>query len=182
MIQRWQHWLGPVVVLLGGLTLPFIIPESELAWLTALGAVIAATIAWRTGSRWVVSLVGLFLWTFVAFYVHRLGSSWQAFSVFLVYLAGMVGTVRLLPDLSLGRVLLAQAVGIAVAELFLILLFWPIHFLARALLMTTFGLVLFELVELREAGMLSWRKIRGAVALSVVVLVAIVWTSDWMSF
>jgi len=155
---------------------------SVLAWIIAACGVGAAASVWKSENRWLISLAGLFLWANVAFALSGYTGSWQTLAVLLVYLFGLVGVLWILETFNLRRILIAQAVGLGLGELFVVLEFWPIDPISRSLILVVFGLVLFELVQLRENGSLSWRSIRGAVGLSVAVLIAIVLSSQWLTY
>ena len=87
----------------------------------------------------------------------------------------------LLPTQTRVDIILGYAGGIALLELFLVLIYWPINFPSRALLLTAGAFLLFELIE-RRTYHAPLSSLFGSFGIAAVAVVAIVLTAEWYSF
>lgn len=182
MIQLLTNpYTGIALLLLGSLLLPVLAPGSELLiGLAGLG--IGASIwSWRGQNRWSASLAGVFIWTLVGLYIRGVHPTFgPALSIILV--AGVISVITIWQQevIKSRQILIGLATGIAAAELFLVLLFWPINFPSRALLIAVaYGLNL-EVIEQITQGRMVLRTILPSLGISAILMYTVVTTADWL--
>ncbi len=182
--QLVQHPLaGRVLVLAAAMSLVALAQYSELLWLLMGIAVLLVLLPDAVTSRSVFGLFGIFLWALFALELHqRFGSPGQLGGVFLLY-AMTTAIVRWMTSADpLRSWVLAQAVGISVAETYLILLFWPVNFPSQALMSTAVGFLGLEIIRLAHSRTLTMKTLAlpvGAVALATTGTVL---TASWSGY
>lgn len=180
----WQNrYSGSLVGIAGAVILPFIVPTSELMWFFSAMLCIASIIALRSEERWHATIPAIFAWTLLAFNIRFADSFLNVLAVPLFYLAAsIISGWQITPYVSNDHVrllVLSQVIAVLLTEGFLTLLFWPINFPSRALFISILALIGYEVVAFRAAGKLSWRALLPSIALSGLVVAAVVRTADW---
>lgn len=179
-----NHPLLGVALLIGGSALlPFLAPGSELLIGLAIVGALAAVWSWQAQNRWYAALAGVFIWSLIGFYLRGVGESIGAILSLSVLIAVSTSlSLWQLESTDARTVLLSLAAGIVVLELFLMLLFWPINFPSRALLLTmVYGLML-EVLDLARNRSLSLRALLPSLGVSALLTYTVVVTADWFGF
>lgn len=182
--QLVQHPLaGRLLVLAAAMSLVALAQYSELLWLLLGIAVLLVLLPEHITSRSVYGLYGIFLWALFAMEVHlRFGSSGQLGGVFLLY-AMTTAIVRWMTSTDpLRSWVLAQAVGISVAETYLILLFWPVNFPSQALMITAVGFLGLEIIRLAHSRTLVLQRLAFPVAAVALATTGTVLTASWIGY
>ncbi len=181
-VLLWHsRWLGPGILVVSALLLALLGGDIVLYWLLFVAALGLAAGSQLTESRWLVALPGVFIVSLLAFFLQ--GADQPLSNLAVVACAAGLGGLSLwvlgagqVPDVAI-----AYASAIAMAELFALLLFWPINNPSRSLVLTSAVFLLFEFVDRRSRG-LGFHEILGTVGLVVVTLVAVTVTADWQTF
>lgn len=173
---------GYLILLAGAIVLPLLVPGSELLMSIAFLGVLGAIWSFRAKNRWYAGLVGVFLWSLIGLHLRAFETLGAGISLVVVVAAVAGLALWQLETVDTQHAVFGLAAAIVTLEIFLVLLFWPINFPTRALLVTmTYGLVL-ETIDLQRRGLLSFRSIGPGLGMSAVLTYVLVTTSDWFAF
>lgn len=175
---------GLVILGVGAILLPFLAPGSELLLAIALLGLGALVWSWRTQNRWYAGVAGIFIWTLIGFHLREVAElAGAAVSlVVLMLAAASLALWQLEASEPRTLLLLALAAGIVTLELFLVLLFWPINFSSRALLITMSYALALELIDLARRRALSLRALAPSLGITGFLTYVLVTTADWFGF
>ncbi len=174
---------GRALVLLGALSLLSLAPRSELSIALAVLAGILVLLPDAATSRSVHGLYGIFLWSMLAMQAHdRFNTAGQVAGFLLLYAAATLFVYWMTSVHELHSWIMAQAVGITLAETFLILLFWPVNFPSQALMITAMGFLGLEIIEHAQRHTLSPRQLILPFAVVAVSIAGTSFTARWMEY
>ncbi|MEK7184362.1 MAG: hypothetical protein AAB701_02480 [Patescibacteria group bacterium] len=179
-----QHpFTGRVLVLLAAISVLALAQHSELLWLLTAIAIALSFVPEAATSRSVYGLYGMFLWALFAMELHlRYGVTGQLVGVFLLYATSTVIARWMTSVDPLRSWVLAQAVGIAVAETYLILLFWPVNFPSQALMITAVGFLSLEVIRLAHDRSLTIRTLALPLMVIALATTGTVLTASWIGY
>ena len=169
--------------MLAALLLVLVARHSELAWSLMAIACGVVLIPQAATSRSVYGLFGIFLWSLFAMELHdRLGSTGQLLGVLVVYISSTLIVRWMTSTQALRSWVMAQAVGIVLAETFLVLLFWPVNFPSQALMMTAVGFLGLEIIERSDQHTIRARELFIPVVLIAIAITGTVLTANWLEY
>lgn len=176
-----SRWFGSVLLAASALSLPLMAPESELFWFVSVLGLGLAIAGLNVPSRWLVSIPTLFTASLSGFYLRSLPWPGSAGSMVLVMVLATAITLWLMAAQQTTELLLSYAVGITILEVFLMLMFWPINFPSRALILTAIGFLMYEYIDRHRHGS-RFTSILGTVGIVVVAIAAVILTVNWENF
>jgi hypothetical protein len=179
-----QHrFMGRGLVVLGAGLLLLVIRGAGYAWALGIVSLILAILPEQATSRSVYGLYGIFLWSLFAMQLHqRFGTSGQLGGVFLLYAASTLLVHWMTTLKSLHSWVMAQAIGITLAETFLILLFWPVNFPSQALMITAIGFLGFEIVQHSQSQNFRLRQLAVPLAVVALAITGTAMTANWLEY
>jgi len=179
-----QHrFIGRGLVLLGAALLFVITKYANFVWILGVIAILLAVLPEKTTSRSVYGLYGIFLWSLSAMELHRqFGSIGQLGGVLILYLASTLLVHTMTSLKTLRSWVMAQAIGITLAETFLILLFWPVNFPTQALMITAIGFLGFEIIQHAHTKTLSLRQLSLPLTVVTVAIIGTTVTTNWLEY
>lgn len=179
-----QHrFIGRGLVLLGAGILFGIAERAELMWVLASIALVLVALPEKATSRSVYGLYGIFLWSLIAMELpQRFGSIGQLGGVLLLYLASTLLVHWMTSLTGLRSWVMAQAVGITLAQMFLILLFWPINFPSQALMITAIGFLGLEIIQHAQAKSFGLRQLLVPLTVITLAVAGTAMTANWLEY
>ncbi len=174
---------GRGLVVAGAALLLALSPHSELLWGVSALALALVALPEAATTRSVYGLYGIFIWSLLAMQAHdRFSTGGQVAGFFLLYAASTLFVYWMTSIHELHSWIMAQAVGITLAETFLILLFWPVNFPSQALMITAVGFLGLEIIEHAQHHRLSVRGLAVPLAVVVFAIAGTAATARWMEY
>ncbi len=175
-------WFGPTLLMLGSILLAVTVSQSELFIASGILGVLVALWIRKQPNRWVGGLATVFVWSMLLLALRSLELPGQSASALVLFVIITLVVLWMIGDLSTRGLAVAQALALGSVEVFFILLFWPINFPSRALLLALTVAIGIEVIQRAGQGTLTGRALVPSLSLSLAVLVGIVVTADWFGF
>lgn len=177
-----SHWFGPALLLLGSALLVLTVSQSELFVGVGILGVLVSLWTWRQPSRTVSTLAVIFIWSMLALALRSLELWGQSAAALTLFVVSTLITLWATGQLTTRGLAVAEALAISCVEVFFLLLFWPINFPSRALLLVLVVALGLEVIQRSEAQALTLKSLAPSLGLSLAVLIGIVATADWFAF
>lgn len=174
-----HSWFRLLIFLTIGLALPWLDPSSIFMWLVGGALVLVGIGQLFTYHRWLAAIGIIFGTSLIAFTVARQN---ELAILAAAALSGWLAVNWIQADSSILTQALGVLVGLALSEIFLSLLFWPVNAPSQAILATSFVFVFLELITHFEEDGFRWKKMSFSLGLSLLVIITILASAIWFGF
>lgn len=168
------------LLLVGSILLVFLSPSLGLETVAAIFGLTMIVWYWFK-KKWLSDqtlLLTLFIWYLIAFYLQSKLAN-QVPSLLISYLLVVFFTLQQQDILNMRNFVVAQALGIGILELFLVILFWPINFASRAMVLTAVTFIGWEIIRKKH---LDDKNILLSFCASLLIILLIAWSADWFIY